>query len=275
MPENPSCKPRSSEVSFAAEVKDLIRFLRHPRLTPRLPRQVGTEAWTQDWFGPVRLGRLMLWALVLWSINLFVFGPIAVAAAGAGGAQHRFNLAHIPWIQAVLWAPVVEELAFRYILRRPAQAFAVLPIALVCLFAGPKWYVQLLLVLSLYLIINRSAWPVQDESRQVSGSRLAAALQGRAWRWSSYKRYVLYFPWVFYGSTLAFAALHLYNFSLNAAPWYLLPLLVLPQAITGLVLGWMRVRWGIGSAILLHALFNAGPLMLVMLVLRLMPDLPT
>ena len=39
--------------------------------------------------------------------------------------------------------------------------------------------------------------------------------------------------------------------------------LVLPQWVTGQVLAWMRVERGIGAAMLLHALFNAGPLAVV------------
>lgn len=52
---------------------------------------------------------------------------------------------------------------------------------------------------------------------------------------------------------------------------WLLPLLVLPQWATGLVLGWMRVRRGIGAAIALHALFNGGPVLMIWLLMTLMP----
>jgi membrane protease YdiL (CAAX protease family) len=53
----------------------------------------------------------------------------------------------------------------------------------------------------------------------------------------------------------------------------LLPLLVLPQWVTGLVLGWMRVRRGIGASIMLHAMFNGGPLLLIGLILHFAPQL--
>ncbi|MCH4586399.1 CPBP family glutamic-type intramembrane protease, partial [Achromobacter xylosoxidans] len=48
-------------------------------------------------------------------------------------------------------------------------------------------------------------------------------------------------------------------------------LLVLPQWVTGLVLGWIRIRRGIGAAIALHAMFNAGPILLIWAVMRWAP----
>src|SRR5690606_22462690 len=61
--------------------------------------------------------------------------------------------------------------------------------------------------------------------------------------------------------------------NLAQTPAWLLPLLVLPQWVTGLVLGWQRVRHGIGAALVLHALFHGGPLLLVWLVLQAAPGL--
>lgn len=48
---------------------------------------------------------------------------------------------------------------------------------------------------------------------------------------------------------------------------------MLPQWLTGLVLGWMRVRRGIAASIALHALFNAGPMVMIWLLLKLVPDM--
>ncbi|MGB7525052.1 MAG: CPBP family glutamic-type intramembrane protease, partial [Castellaniella sp.] len=81
------------------------------------------------------------------------------------------------------------------------------------------------------------------------------------------------YPLLFHVAALAFAAVHLFNFRLNAMALVLLPLLVLPQWVTGLVLGWMRVRRGLGASIALHAIFNGGPLLLIGLILWLAPEL--
>ena len=50
---------------------------------------------------------------------------------------------------------------------------------------------------------------------------------------------------------------------------------MLPQWLTGLALGWMRVRRGIGAAIALHAVFNAGPIVLIWAVMRWVPGAAT
>src|SRR5690606_39748713 len=91
--------------------------------------------------------------------------------------------------------------------------------------------------------------------------------------WRRRRRVIHLYPWLFHLSAIAFGAVHLYNFRLYEMPLSLMPLLVLPQWFTGLVLGWMRVRRGMGASILLHGLFNAGPLLIVWLILRLAPGL--
>src|SRR5690554_5747527 len=107
---------------FRDELRDFMRFIVRPTLGPRTaPRRLGTQVGA-DWLSGLELGRLLKWALFLWAINLIFLGPIAVAAATAGGAQHRLNIHAIPWMQALLWAPIVEELVFRYGLRRIGHA---------------------------------------------------------------------------------------------------------------------------------------------------------
>src|SRR5699024_5195169 len=91
--------------------------------------------------------------------------------------------------------------------------------------------------------------------------------------WPYARLYSRHFAIVFHVFSIAFAAVHLHNFNLSGTPLSLLPLLVLPQWLTGMVLGWMRVRYGIGSSILLHSIFNSGPLLLVWLILRYVPDI--
>jgi hypothetical protein len=66
----------------------------------------------------------------------------------------------------------------------------------------------------------------------------------------------------------------LYNFQLNSMSWYLLPMLVLPQCLTGLVLAWLRVRRGMGASIVLHAIFNGGPVLLIIGLLKLFDGIP-
>lgn len=245
--------------SFRAEFRDLLSFIRRPAVAPRPGgRRAGNGFWL-DWFPPLKVSRLLQWALLLWMVNMLFLGPIAVMAAGLGGATHRLNLQNIPWLTALLWAPMVEELVFRYGLRRLKHLWWLLPAAVAAMLSGPGIAGGLLLAAFLLL-----CWLPH------AGERPAAQ---RPLPWRFRRAYLARFPWVFHLSSLTFSAVHLYNFNLAQTPLWLLPLLVLPQWVTGMVLGWLRVRQGIGAAILLHAIFNGGPLLLVWLVLRMAPEM--
>lgn len=253
---------QASTSPFRHEWRDFLRFAVRPTLAPRLGgRQSGHGEWA-DWFPRVSVGRLLQWACVLWAINLLFLGPIALAAAGAGGAEHRLNLANIPWLHALIWAPVVEELTFRYGLRQPVRAVWLVPVCVVALLAGPQGYAFVLVA----IVVLLCWWPY---IRRSPGTPKAAMPM----RWRS--AYLSVFPLVVHGSCLLFAGVHLNNFSLNQTPWWLMPLLVLPQWLTGLVLAWLRVRRGFGASVLLHGLFNGGPLLVVWLVLQWLPMPPS
>lgn len=258
-----------AEGLFRHEWRDFWRFVVKPRLGPRLAgRPLGHGDWL-DWFGPVSLSRLLQWAGILWAINLLFLGPIALAAAGAGGAEHRLNLGNIPWLHALLWAPVVEELTFRYGLRQPGRAVWLVPLCVVALLAGPQNHAIVLVA----AVVAVCWWPYLRGS-STKDAALPLFLRWRfPWRWLCAYRAV--FPLMVHGSCLLFAAVHLNNFSLNQTPWWLMPLLVLPQWLTGLVLAWLRVRRGIGASMLLHGIFNAGPLLVVWLVLQWIPLPPS
>jgi|SRR5690625_1659367 len=257
---------------FKTEFKNFLAFVWRPKLNPRMPANRLGKGWWVDWTAGLQFKRLLQWVAILWLFNMFLFGPLAAAAAGMGGAEHRLNLHQIPWLHALIWAPVVEELVFRFGLRRPAQLVWFLPLMVLCLFMGPAWYVQMLLVAALAVVFAGPAtkkphfWPKQGKNTL----RFKAVVFGYAWPWSWRKRYINYFHWFFYGSTVLFAGLHLYNFNLQQVPLSIWPFLVVPQCFTGLALGWLRVRYGIGASVALHALFNAGPLLLIFIFISLL-----
>lgn len=245
--------------TFRAELRDFLAFIRHPRLAPRPAGCPAGDGFWRDWFPAVRLTRMLQWALLMWTVNLMLLGPLAVMAAGMGGATHRLNLDNIPWLTALLWAPVVEELVFRYGLRRLKHLWWLLPLAVAALLNGPG-------LLGGWLLAGFLVWCWLPY-----GMSWPMARRPLPWAWR--RHHVGAFPWIFHLSSLAFSAVHLYNFNLGQTPLWLLPLLVLPQWVTGMVLGWLRVRQGIGAAILLHAIFNGGPLLLVWVVLQAAPEM--
>jgi len=244
----------SSRPLFKHELLNFLAFAVRPTLGPRLPgRQLG-DGWHLDWFQALPLKRLLQWALALWALNMLALGPLALSAASAAGAQHRLDIHNIPWLHALLWAPIVEELVFRYGLRQPIKSLWLLPFAIAAMLMGPQWQAMLLLGAGVLL-----CW-------WLHGRKSLAWHPSLHWH-AAYRRR---FPWVLHLACLAFAAVHLHNFSLQSAPLWLLPLMVAPQWLTGLVLAWLRVRRGIGAAIVLHAIFNGGPLLLIFLLLTLL-----
>lgn len=255
----PQLAGRARGTRFRDELRDFLRFIVRPRFGPRLPGRHAISGWWEDWFPGLSVGRLLKWAFFLWAVNLVFLGPIAVAAAGAGGATHRLNINNIPWMAALVWAPIVEELVFRYGLRRIGAAWWLAPAAVAAMLMGAKW--SGILLLAGILVV---CWLPYL-------ARLPYTRRPLPWRYRlMYRRC---FPWVFHLASLLFAAVHLYNFNLHGTPWWLFPLLVLPQWLTGLVLGWLRVKRGIGASMLLHAMFNGGPLLVVWLILNLAPDM--
>lgn len=244
-------------LTWAQQWRLFIQFCRHPYLNPRV-RQISTGAgWYRDWVaGPIWMDALK-WATTLWIINLFVIGPLVLMVATKSGATHAINPKALPWFLAIFWAPFFEEMLFRYGLRRPATIIWLLPLLVLGIWQGAGWVQVMLFVMALFLVFRTAKQTVMPSPR--------------ARRWL--RMYRAQFWWIFHLATLLFAAVHLSNFTFSSVQWWMLPALVLPQWVTGLVLGWFRVMKGIGPAILLHSLFNAGPMVLVWWMMRSMPDL--
>ncbi len=67
-----------------------------------------------------------------------------------------------------------------------------------------------------------------------------------------------YFRLIYYGFAVLFGFLHISNFS-GASIWvfYLTPLLVLPQFLSGLVIGYIRMQFGFFWGFTFHAVWNS------------------
>ncbi|MGN6581558.1 MAG: CPBP family glutamic-type intramembrane protease [Bordetella sp.] len=245
----------SAPLSFRQDLADFWRFLRHPDLRRAPGRRAGSSLMS-DWWPGISFGRLLAWAAVLWFVNAVLFGPLSLMVAQKLGAEHRLDAEHVPVLIAVLWAPMVEELLFRYGMRRPAQAWWLVPLAVVLVSHPLSFLSWVILAVALLLAC-----------RPLRRGRISRGHWARAWR----REYARVYGAVFHGVALVFAAVHLHNFFFDKTTLWLLPFLVLPQWVTGLVLGWMRTRRGIGASMALHALFNAGPVLVIVMTLHFFP----
>lgn len=69
-------------------------------------------------------------------------------------------------------------------------------------------------------------------------------------------KYKKQFKYIFYTFAILFGYIHITNFEITTNVILLSPILVLPQIILGLILGYLRVKIGLVYAMLLHALYN-------------------
>jgi len=240
---------------FGQELRAFWRYLHRPRLSPRRRCPDDAPVWLADWLPSCPWRLLLAWLLFLWGVSILILGPVIAWAAAASGAEHRLaETVGIPVVLATVVAPVAEELVFRYLLRRLALALCLLPLGLLL-----AWVVAWLSMLRWLGAALGLAMVVVVSCRVMHGAARRGRLGLWGWRWR--RVYVRYFAWVFHGCALSFAVTHLLNYQFSGALW-LAPLMILPQWLSGLVLGWMRVCRSLGSAIALHACFNSGPVLL-------------
>lgn len=243
-------------LGFRDEFRAFLRFVRRPSLKRAVKHTTPVSGWVADWWPSCKLSRLLAWAGALWLINIVVLGPLVLTVFEMSGATHRISVHNLPWFQALLWAPIIEEMLFRFGLRRPFLALLVVPVLIYVFLNGFAWWASSLITLMLLMLI----WSMRHTNMPT----------GNAWIWLRTYRWA--FPVVMHASVLSFAALHLHNYEFEDLPWWMMMVLVLPQWVTGLALCWIRVQRGIGAAILVHALFNAGPLCVAWLALQAVGD---
>jgi Type II CAAX prenyl endopeptidase Rce1-like len=171
-------------------------------------------------------------------------GPLTAVVSAVGDADNRLDdvAPLVVVILGVLAAPVLEELTFR------------LPL-------GPlrPWW---LLVSALCL---GSVDPRLGLAALVVAVTVVAC---RPLRRAAVRFWAERFPAVFFGSAVAFGLLHVTNwhFGRPLLAFVMLPLLVLPQGLIGVVLGYTRVRMGLRWSMLLHATYNGTVLGLAALL---------
>ena len=93
---------------------------------------------------------------------------------------------------------------------------------------------------------------------------LYTCVEERPFRW-----FAAAFPVVFWLVTLAFALVHLANYT-DGTLLILLPL-VIPQFIAGALFGYARVHYGLWAAMLLHAMHNGTAVALVLVLGEMLP----
>ena len=144
----------------------------------------------------------------------------------------------------ILVAPVSEEILFRSWLSGRPRYLIAFPILLV---AG---------LIAVMLAANNTGENAEASVGLaiIAGALVSLILFGVLWRRPPMCWFRTLFPAMFWLSTIAFACIHLANFS--EGNWMTLLPLVLPQFILGALLGYLRVNYGLWTAIALHMIHN-------------------
>lgn len=223
-------------------IKDFYNYLKHPVVDIRSNK--GKEKSLQDCF--------ILFAF-MFSIIIFVITPM-MSLIGVEDMEHAMELVEeklSPWsliLLTVFVGPIIEELIFRLPLkyRYLVYAYDFLLINFLGFYIanqfGPaviRMAVPLFLVISVFWILWRKKNIDIDSV-------------------SNFNRH---FPFYFYAMAVFFAFFHITNFSLDPDMWWATPILVLPQFVLGLLLGYVRLKYGLTYAIFVHALNNFIPVM--------------
>lgn len=240
--------------SIVGEWRDYAGFLRRPWVPDRATGPDGRSL--------LATLRLLLLDFALMAV-LMAIGGIAYAA----GVEFPENaLESLEWtpgvlLLIVLGAPVMEEVMFRgwlsgrlghvlaTIVAVPALAMGSTVLAFDAV-GGPGEHSIVLIPAAAAMLLVAFA--------------IVYALRHRgAARW-----FTRVFPLFFWLSALAFATIHIWNYPDDPGPLVLA--LVIPQLIAGTIFGYARVRYGLWSSILLHALHNGTAVTLALLTTDVM-----
>jgi len=160
------------------------------------------------------------------------------AMKGAGQVIEIYGLAGSFFI-LLIWAPVIEEMAFRlWIVYSPEKLLkSIIALMLIILLNINIYYkssflLSLIMVLTIFIIVNKL--------KIIFPAKLNLDIKYRI---------IL--------SGISFGFIHLMRFELDVFYWYTCIPLVLPQVFSGIFFGYIRVRNGFRYNLTLHFLINA------------------
>jgi len=222
-------------------IHDLTSYLKHPFLV-RIPEKVH-----RPFALLLKLAFICLIAGLSCGMLLGIFiGLKLIPDPGPSVLEKKMMAKPVLFIMAVIWAPLLEELLFRAQLRRFTGSILFIAFILGAFLSAvikTDWafLVSPFIFIVLYLIYRYNL------ARSVT-------LKFQFWE--------RIFPWHFHLTAACFGLVHLSNFEKGIS---LLPLGIiytLPQLAVGLILGYVRMNYGLKYSFALHAMYNFFPVLL-------------
>ena len=185
------------------------------------------------------------------SINVFALYILNPELTGSLNSLQQNKSPFVFALLLILIAPIREELYYRLFLKF-TPAFLAVSFTIFChQLISKKWYhvtiydtevypffrlvLAILFAVVFYLIISHKS--IESRISSFFGN---------------------YFKWIFWFSCVCFAYSHSHYFTDNTFNTLWMPILILPQLILGVSLGYMRIKYGMVYAVLLHVFYNSS-----------------
>jgi len=216
------------------ELSEFLRFLQRPRR--RKYQASGRRDATR---------RIALFFVFVLIFDLLVALPLDLALDSMGGFRSIERSSVVDAVFAVLLAPILEELVFRAGLRNAPYTLFVGPVLIAAFSASSVVFLALAGVMLMAGIVSRFL------------DRRRVRLHGRKPVFARGRQFARLYPAIFWTYAAAFALVHVSNYQIHAALGALVVFAVSAQFFGGLCLGYLRLRDGLSSAMMLHFLNNA------------------
>jgi membrane protease YdiL (CAAX protease family) len=223
------------------EISDLRKFIAKPvRHFPT--KSTSNEKWTRVAF---------LFGLVI-LINAVFELTIGLALETWASLEYTLDVTSIGLILgAIAGAPLFEELMFRAGLRNITYSLFFGPV-FICIAVGP-WQIALAVCLIAICIAMLMEYSVSPKNKWVNGG--SRFIYGR--------QFIRHYPQVFWLYACAFSLMHVSNYNFSDGTGWFVIFAVIPQFVGGILLGYVRIRDGLTSAMALHFLVNLFAVLMV------------
>lgn len=224
--------------------RDMARYVRRPHFIAR-PMPFGLHTLSA-------LLKLLVFAVLMLPVLGLVMG-VLVAVSGVSlpdpsdDFQDMMKQSNFIFLAAIV-APLVEEGLFRSWLGKRWGVLLIAPLLLggIVLWMTFKPSADAPSEFSLLMIILMLGSFAVYIMRYLKLRREDAVLEAALAK---------VFPFAFWGTSLAFGAMHLANYE-DGSMGLLLPVLVMPQFMIGVMLGYIRMRFGLLAAMVFHGAYN-------------------
>lgn len=250
----------------------LLNEIRHGLFLPKYDYNFNRPQFTTKLVNTIRIFALQFGLAIILGIII----SIVAQAINYDLENNQINQAveqlSVPMIifLTVIFAPFTEEISFRLALKyspfRFGIAFSFTILTVLGILEQFHIYTISFLRVRLDLLEPFAYTLVYIGAGLFVGLLFGIILKAFTSQQAIEKIYKRLFPLLFYFSVIAFGLIHITNYVGFEKIWMYTPILVMPQLVIGLFLGYVRVRYGFGWGVLLHGLHNLAIVFPVLLL---------